>query len=108
MWNVKKLGETIDADLDVFKVRSPICEKERATTAGFARVEWSSKLLQGTSLGNLICLPESILKHRRAHDGSDGHFISIKTSAHVHEKVCGDKEPIDHKCLEMCMKFTHR
>ena len=62
VWNIKKLGETIDADFDVFKVRCAVCEEVRTTTAGFARVERSSKILQRTSystnLENLICLLE--------------------------------------------------
>ena len=32
---------------------------------------------------------------QEAHDGSDSHLISIKTSAHVHEKVGGDIEPVE-------------
>ena len=32
---------------------------------------------------------------RRTHDGCDSHLISIKASAHVHEKVGGDIEPVD-------------
>ena len=37
-WNIKKLGETIDADFDVFKVRCAICEEETTTTTCFVRV----------------------------------------------------------------------
>ena len=44
VYNMKKLGKTIDADFEVFKVRQAVC-KERRTTAGFARVKWSSKSL---------------------------------------------------------------
>ena len=47
-WNNKKLGETIGADFDFFKAHCTVCEEERTMTAGFARVEWSSKILQGT------------------------------------------------------------
>ena len=45
--DMKKLGKTIDADFEVFKVRRAVCKEERTTTAGFARVKWSSKSLQG-------------------------------------------------------------
>ena len=44
---IKKLGDTIDADFDNFKVRCAVCEEESTTTTGFARVEQSSKILQG-------------------------------------------------------------
>ena len=44
---MKKLEKTINADFEVFKVRSAVCKEERMTTAGFARVKWSSKSLQG-------------------------------------------------------------
>ena len=40
---MKKLGKTIDADFEFFKVRSAVCKEERTTTAGFLRVKWSSK-----------------------------------------------------------------
>ena len=46
-------------------------------------------------LGRFNPLAEVILKHRRADDGSDSHFISIKTSARVHENVGCDIEPVD-------------
>ena len=52
VWNIKKLGETIDADFDVFKARCAVCEEERTTITGFARVERSSKILQGTIVLN--------------------------------------------------------
>ena len=48
--NMKKLGKTIDADFEVFKVRRAVCKEERTTTAGFARVKWSSNFLQGAIL----------------------------------------------------------
>ena len=57
MWNVKKLGESIDADFDVFKRHSAmtaICKGERTTTAGLVRVKESSKSLQGTIVRNKV------------------------------------------------------
>ena len=39
--------EVTGADFEVFKVRHAVCKEERTTTAGFARVKWSSKSLQG-------------------------------------------------------------
>ena len=38
--------------------------------------------------------------HRRTDDGCCSHLISIKASAHVHEKVGSDIEPVDvdHNC----------
>ena len=45
VWNIKKLGGSIDADVDVFKVLGTICTEERMTTASFARVKQSSKSL---------------------------------------------------------------
>ena len=92
--NMKKLGETIDADFDVFKVRCTVCKEERITTAGFARVNRrlrSSKNLQCTIVhydrGKFNPLPGV---NSQAQMGT---FLKQplcdfkKTSAHIHEKV---------------------
>ena len=44
---MKKLGKTIDADFEVFKVCRTVRKEERRTTADFVRIKWSSKSLQG-------------------------------------------------------------
>ena len=51
------MGESIDADFDVFKRHSAmtaICKGERTTTAGLVRVKESSKSLQGTIVCNKV------------------------------------------------------
>ena len=53
---MKKLGKTIDAYFEVFKVRRAVCKEEWTTTAGFARVKWSSKNLHANV--DLFRLPE--------------------------------------------------
>ena len=47
-----RLGQTIDADFDVFKVHSTVCKDERMKTTGFTRVKWFSKSLQDTIVHN--------------------------------------------------------
>ena len=37
VWNIKKLGETMKTDFDVFKVLHAVCKEERTT--GFTRVK---------------------------------------------------------------------
>ena len=37
VWNIKKLGETMETDLDVFKVLHAVCKEERTT--GFTKVK---------------------------------------------------------------------
>ena len=86
---MKKLGKTIDADFDVFKVRHAVRKEERTTTAGFARVKWSSKSLQGAIVrrerGKFNPLAGIYPQAQADTLQNDRHLISIKTSAHVHE-----------------------
>ena len=89
-WNNKKLGETIGADLDVFKLCSALCKGESATTADFAKVKRGSKSLLGTIVSNKrgkLNLPARVNSQAQANNyGSNHYFISIimmiRPSAH--------------------------
>ena len=112
-WNNKKLGETIGADLDVFKLCSALCKGERATTtADFAKVKRGSKSLLGTIVSNKrgkLNLPARVNPQAQAnklwkqplfyfnhHDDK----TKCTLAGHVHEKNGYDIGPVNvnYKC----------